>query len=103
MTVTAPASSAAPGSAAPEAAEPAPAEPAGKVKVPNGVGKDYRSAQGAWRGAGLVVVPANDATGANRVMVLDSNWVVISQTPKAGTTVPTGAEIKATVKKYTDN
>lgn len=86
--------------------EPIPAEPAtpaaGKVKVPNGVGKDYQSAQDAWRAAGLVVMPGIDATGANRLMVLDSNWVVISQNPAAGTKVEDGSEITATVKKYTD-
>jgi beta-lactam-binding protein with PASTA domain len=74
-----------------------------KVTVPNGVGKDYQTAQDLWRAAGLVVLPATDALGANRLPVIDSNWVVLSQSPKAGSSVESGASITATVKKYTDN
>lgn len=82
--------------------EPAPAAPAAKVAVPNGVGMNYQAAQDKWRAAGLYVMPATDATGANRLMVLDSNWVVLGQSPKAGTKVVPGSDITATVKKYTD-
>jgi hypothetical protein len=74
-----------------------------KVVVPDGVGKDYQSAQDVWRAAGLHVAPAHDATGAHRLPVLDSNWVVLSQDPKAGTRVDVGSFITATVKKYTDS
>lgn len=94
----------APSTAPPAPVEPVPAEPAaGNAKVPNGVGMNYQSAQDAWRAAGLIVMPGTDATGANRLMVLDSNWVVIAQDPPAGTKVEDGSEITATVKKYTDN
>ena len=81
--------------------EPQPA--AAKVTVPNGVGKDYQTAQDLWRAAGLIVAPATDALGANRLPIIDSNWVVLSQIPKAGTKVKSGSTITATVKKYTDN
>lgn len=91
-----------PAPAEPEPAAPEPEVLETKVRVPNGVGLDYQSAQDKWRGAGLVVVPATDATGQNRLMILDANWVVLSQSPKAGTKVEEGSEIKATVKKYTD-
>lgn len=74
-----------------------------KVKVPNGVGLDYQSAQDLWRAAGLHVAPAVDATGAHRLPVLDSNWVVLSQKPKAGTKVAADSFITATVKKYSDS
>ena len=67
--------------------EPQPA--AAKVTVPNGVGKDYQTAQDLWRAAGLLPI-------------IDSNWVVLSQIPKAGTKVESGSTITATVKKYTD-
>ena len=80
--------------------EPQPA--AAKVTVPNGVGKDYQTAQDLWRAAGLIVAPATDALGANRLPVIDSNWVVLSQIPEAGTKVESGSTITATVKKYTD-
>ncbi|MEV4351827.1 PASTA domain-containing protein [Actinoplanes sp. NPDC049596] len=73
-----------------------------KVKVPNGVGLDYQSAQDRWRAAGLHVAPAVDATGANRLPVIDANWVVVSQNLKAGTTVAADSFITATVKKYSD-
>ena len=63
---------------------------------------DYQSAQDRWRAAGLHVLPAIDATGAHRLPVIDSNWVVLSQDPKAGATVAMDSFITATVKKYTD-
>lgn len=81
----------------------APPPAAVKVTVPNGVGKDYQAAQDLWRAAGLIVAPATDALGANRLPVIDSNWVVLSQVPKAGATIDSGSTITATVKKYTDN
>jgi hypothetical protein len=81
-----------------------PAPPANAtIVVPDGVGKDYQTAQDIWRAAGLHVAPAHDATGANRLPVIDSNWVVLAQDPKAGTRVDKGSFIKATVKKYTDS
>ncbi|XVU22914.1 PASTA domain-containing protein [Actinoplanes sp. CA-054009] len=74
-----------------------------KVKVPSGVGLDYQSAQDLWRAAGLVVAPAKDATGAHRLPVIDSNWVVLGQDLKPGSTVESGSLITATVKKYSDD
>lgn len=79
---------------APEAAE---------IEVPRGVGLDYQSAQDLWRAAGLHVAPAKDATGANRIPVIDSNWIVVSQDPKAGSMVEAGSFITATVKKDSDD
>jgi hypothetical protein len=75
---------------------------AGQIEVPRGVGLDYQSAQDLWRAAGLHVAPAKDATGANRIPVIDANWIVVSQDPKAGTMVDAGSFITATVKKDTD-
>ena len=71
--------------------------------MPDGVGLNYQEAQDRWRAAGLHVAPAVDATGANRLPVLDSNWVVLAQDLKPGTKVPADSFITATVKKYTDN
>lgn len=73
-----------------------------KVTVPNGVGLNYQDAQDAWRAAGLHVAPAHDATGANRVPVLDANWVVLSQDLEPGSKVAADSFITATIKKYTD-
>jgi hypothetical protein len=92
-------------SAPAEASTPAapPTVAAAKIKVPNGVGKDYQTAQDLWRAAGLHVAPATDATGAHRLPIIDSNWVVLSQDLKAGSSVPSDSFITATVKKYTDS
>lgn len=84
---------------APSIAPPA----ASKVAVPNGIGLNYQEAQDLWRAAGLHVAPANDATGANRLPVLDSNWVVVAQDLKPGSKVTADSFITATVKKYTDD
>jgi len=75
---------------------------AAMILVPNGVGKDYQTAQDLWRGAGLHVLPATDALGLHRLPIIDSNWVVVSQDLKAGSKVPADSLITATVKKFTD-
>ena len=75
---------------------------AAPVKVPSGVGMNYQAAQDLWRTAGLVVMPATDALGANRLAVIDSSWVVVAQDVPAGTTVAHGSPISATIKKYAD-
>lgn len=73
------------------------------VVVADMVGQNYQDAQDVWRASGLVVVPAEDATGANRLPFIDSNWYVVGQSPEGGTEVPSGTSIMATVKKYTDD
>ena len=91
VTVTAPAPAATTPVAAP-----------GQIVVPDGVGMNYQSAQDAWRAAGLHVAPATDGSGAHRLPIVDSNWLVLAQDPKAGSMVPEDSFITATVKKYTD-
>ena len=81
----------------------APAPEADVVVVADMVGENYQDAQDVWRASGLVVVPAEDATGANRLAILDSNWYVVGQSPSGGTEVPTGTSIQASIKKYTDD
>lgn len=93
---------------APTAGEPAPAAttsaaPPVRVTVPDAVGMNYQDAQDLWRSSGLIVGPAVDATGANRLPVLDLNWVVLEQEPAAGEVVDADTMITATVKKYTDD
>jgi beta-lactam-binding protein with PASTA domain len=75
---------------------------AAKIKAPDGVGLDYQAAQDLWRAAGLHVAPATDATGAHRLPLIDRNWTVVAQDPKAGATIAAGSFITATVKKDTD-
>ena len=80
----------------PKAAAPAKVK---QIRVPNGVGLDYQSAQDRWRAAGLHVAPAVDATGAHRLPLIDSNWLVLAQSLKAGSKVKAGSFITATVEK----
>jgi len=94
-------SAAAQGNSAPEDVTPA-ADP-DTVVVADMIGQNYQDAQDVWRASGLVVTPADDATGANRLPFIDSNWYVVDQTPPGGTEVPNGSNVKATVKKYSDN
>lgn len=72
------------------------------IEVPDAVGKDYQTAQDLWRTAGLTVMPAEDALGLDRIPLIDSNWVVVSQEPQAGSVVGRNSTITATVKKFTD-
>ena len=106
-TAVVPASPEASAPATPESAssssDAAPAPESDVVVVPDMVGQNYQDAQDMWRASGLVVLPGEDATGANRLPVLDSNWYVVAQTPAGGTEVPNGSSIQATVKKYTDD
>lgn len=81
----------------------APAAAATEVEVPDATGMNYQQAQDRWRSLGLLVGVATDATGANRLALLDSNWFVVDQDIAPGTTVATGTMITATVKKYTDD
>lgn len=83
----------------PVAPAPAPVD----VTVPNVVGMDYQSAQDLLRSQGLVVLPATDGTGANRIPLLDANWFVTGQDVAAGSTVPTGTGVTCTILKYTDS
>ena len=86
-----------------EASEVVPAPEPDVVVVPDMVGQNYQDAQDVWRASGLVVVPADDATGANRLAVLDSNWYVVAQTPSGGTEVEPESTIQASIKKYSDD
>lgn len=90
-------------SAETEASEVVPAPEPGVVVVPDMVGQNYQDAQDVWRASGLVVVPAEDATGANRLAILDSNWYVVAQSPSGGTEVEPGSSIQASIRKYSDD
>lgn len=72
------------------------------VTVPDAVGKNYQRAQDLWRSRGLVVLPAEDASGKDRLPWIDSGWYVVDQDPPPGTRVEDGSTIQATILKYTD-
>ncbi len=79
-----------------------PAQAASCVKVASVIGKNYQRAQDIWRAQGFVVSPARDGMGLDRLAWIDSNWKVISQTPRAGTCLKKYSSVRATIIKYTD-
>ena len=72
------------------------------VRVKSVVGKNYQTAQDIWRAQGFTVLPAKDGKGLGRLAWNDSNWKVISQSPKANTCVKKYSSVRATIVKYTD-
>lgn len=99
VTETAPAEPAAKPSEEEPADEPAPAAGGEKIKVPNVVGKTHQVAQDTMQAAGLYGLMEEDATGQGRMLLMDRNWVVVKQHPKAGTTVDASATITLYSKK----
>ncbi|MBQ1090650.1 PASTA domain-containing protein [Streptomyces sp. B93] len=53
--------------------------------LPNLVGKDLQAAQDEAQAAGFYVLDDQDASGQNRLQILDRNWTVCSQEPDPGT------------------
>ncbi|MFI0369533.1 PASTA domain-containing protein [Actinomadura sp. 1N219] len=94
--------------ATPEAAEAAPATSAAatppstapeRVKVPRVVGMNHQDAQNRMQDAGLFKLAEVDATGQDRLLLWDRNWVVVKQRPGAGTRVTENATITLYSKK----
>ncbi|HEV7934208.1 MAG TPA: PASTA domain-containing protein [Actinomadura sp.] len=97
VTVTSPAPNT---SAAAPSSEPSsmPAKPQ-MVRVPNVVGKNHQLAQDLMQAQGLYNLREKDATGANRMLIIDRNWVVVSQSPKAGKRVSVETVVTLASKK----
>lgn len=57
----------------------------GSITVPDVQGKNHQLAQDTMQAAGLYLLKEEDATGQNRLLLYDRNWVVVSQNPAAGT------------------
>lgn len=74
----------------------------GKITVPNEAGKQHQAAQDDLQAHGLFNLAEEDATGQDRLLLVDRNWKVVSQSPAAGTKVPEDAAITLSSKKYTD-
>ncbi|MEU3251700.1 PASTA domain-containing protein [Streptomyces sp. NPDC006997] len=55
------------------------------AKLPNLVGKDLQAAQDEAQAAGFYVLDDQDASGQNRLQILDRNWTVCNQDPAPGT------------------
>jgi hypothetical protein len=63
------------------------ADSSGDIEVPDVVGKDHQLAQDTMQAAGLYNLSEEDATGQGRLLLVDRNWTVVSQSPPAGTKV----------------
>jgi hypothetical protein len=64
--------------------------------MPNLVGSGLQEAQNriqALTGDQIFFTNSHDATGANRVQVLDANWKVCSQNIRAGSTITKDSQI----------
>ncbi len=70
--------------------------------VPNVVGERLSTAQSALRKAGFGKIDPQDATIEHRVVLDSTNWVVVSQSPKAGTKTATDKTVTLKVRKPTD-
>ncbi|MBZ4017509.1 PASTA domain-containing protein [Streptomyces purpurogeneiscleroticus] len=56
-----------------------------EAQLPDMVGKSLQDAQDSAQAAGFYNLASHDATGMDRLQVLDRNWKVCSQEPQAGT------------------
>lgn len=73
--------------------------PPRKIKVPDVVGMNHQAAQDLMQSRGLYMLQEEDATGQGRMLLLDRNWVVVRQSPKAGTRVTEDRTITLYSKK----
>ncbi|MEV8595219.1 PASTA domain-containing protein [Streptomyces sp. NPDC052012] len=72
------------------------------AELPDLVGMDLQAAQDEAQGAGFYFLDDQDASGQNRLQVLDRNWVVCSQEPEAGTH-PTDTKVTLFAVKDTES
>ncbi len=69
----------------------------------NVVCMDLQLAQDTIQEAGVFFSRSDDATGQGRAQVLDRNWIVIAQTPDAGSTVGELEAVLSVVKDTEPN
>ncbi|TDD88320.1 PASTA domain-containing protein [Actinomadura darangshiensis] len=70
-----------------------------RIRVPAVVGHNHQKAQNEMQAHGLFMLAETDATGQGRMLLWDRNWVVVRQTPPAGTIVKPGTTITLYSKK----
>lgn len=76
---------------------PAPAE-ASPASMPNVMCMNLQAAQNLIQVSGVFFSRSTDATGRDRMQVNDSNWVVVGQTPTAGSPIGEGDAELSVVK-----
>lgn len=70
--------------------------------IPDVVGVNHQLAQDTMQAAGFFNLTEEDATGAGRALIVDRNWVVVSQQPRAGKRMPSDTTIILKSKKLDD-
>ena len=68
-------------------------------RMPDVVGMNLQAAQNKLQALKFLNLHSFDATGQGRLQVLDRGWVVVGQTPAAGTSVGSGRYIRLGVKR----
>jgi hypothetical protein len=63
------------------------------IQVPDVVGKDHQLAQDTMQAAGLYALAEEDASGQDRLLMLDRNWTTVEQRPEAGECVAQDTEV----------
>jgi hypothetical protein len=71
--------------------------------MPKLVGENLQLAQDTLQKVGSYILDQEDALGLDRIQVMDSNWQVCSQTPKAGTKVPVETVVLLASVKLTES
>lgn len=66
--------------------------------MPNVVCMNLQDAQNAIQAAGVFFSRSEDASGRGRSQMIDSNWIVVGQTPAAGATFTEGEAVLSAVK-----
>lgn len=69
------------------------------ITVPDVVGMNHQYAQDEMQAAGLYNLDERDATGQDRMLLWDRNWVVVAQDPAPGTEVDEDATITLSSQK----
>lgn len=95
---TSPPTTAAPATAPQTTAAPAPEATAPPSLMPNVVCMNLQAAQDLIQTTGVFFSRSNDATGQGRMQVVDSNWVVVGQSPSPGTPIGEGDAVLDVVK-----
>ncbi|MBE1466362.1 PASTA domain-containing protein [Kibdelosporangium phytohabitans] len=75
--------------------------PSGHV-VPDVIGKNHQEAQDTLQASGFYKLREEDATGRDRSLIIDRNWVVVEQVPKAGTVLDPRENVTLKSKKHSD-
>ncbi|WP_223205501.1 PASTA domain-containing protein [Gordonia jinghuaiqii] len=66
--------------------------------MPDVVCMNLQAAQNAIQAAGVFFSRSTDASGEGRSQLVDSNWVVVAQTPGPGTPFDEGEAVLSAVK-----